>query len=496
MTRRGGVIVAALVTVGLVVPAGANAQAIWDEAQCREAGHPRSLCVGVAKLGERASAECRRLGIVDDETCWSRVGRRVVRAEVAAYEDSWLHRTLAFQRSLGDALPFRDAPWLGTHNSFNSTDELPTVSHTDSNQQLSLTDQLRLDMRSLEVDVHWLPSIWAGGATAPVVCHGQGAVGCTVERLLSDRLFEVAGWLRANPGEVLLLYLEDQIDDPAGYVAAAKNVQDILGDRLYRPTGGCQNLPLDLSRQAVRAGQKQVVIVGDCGQGAWQGISFAWPTGGENPIRFEERPHSFQPYPSCGGVPRATWQSRLMRFYEDSTWLTATAGEPDDGLTPATTRELVRCGVDVLGFDQLLPGDGRLAAAAWSWAPGEPGAGTCAIQRADGRWESRSCAEPHPPACVAADGTWTVLAEPVAQAAAAAACATAGLVHATPRTGYENQLLDDAHASTAWIAFRQASSGLRRRASRCSRPRRPAARARSRPRCSARARSRAGRASG
>ncbi len=463
MTRRGGVILAALVTAGLAVPAGASAQAIWDEAQCREAGNPRSLCVGVAKLGERASAECRRLGIVDDETCWSRVGRRVVRAEVAAYEDSWLHRTLAFQRGLGDALPFRDAPWLGTHNSFNSTDELPTVSHTDSNQQLSLTDQLRLDMRTLEIDMHWLPSLWAGGAFAPVVCHGQGPVGCTIERLLSDRLAEVAGWLRAHPGEVLLLYLEDQLDDPAGYAAAAKNVQDILGDRLYRPQGGCQNLALDLSRDAVRAAGKQVVVVGDCGQGAWQGISFAWP----GDIRFEKRPDEagFAGYPACGGVARDIWQGKLVRFYEDSTWLTATAGGPDDGLTPATTRELMRCGVDVLGFDQLLPGDGRLAAAAWSWATGEPGAGTCTIQRPDGRWESRSCAELHPPACMAADGSWTVLTEPVVQAQAAAACSAVGLVHATPRTGYENQLLDDAHAGVAWIAFRQAAT-LRRRSGR------------------------------
>ena len=60
-----------------------------------------------------------------------------------------------------------------------------------------------------------------------------------------------------------------------------------------------------------------------------------------------------------------------MRYYEDSTFLTDGASyvgqsTRDDGLSPATTTALVRCGVDLLGFDQLLPGDGRLDAAVWS----------------------------------------------------------------------------------------------------------------------------------
>lgn len=46
------------------------------------------------------------------------------------------------------------------------------------------------------------------------------------------------------------------------------------------------------------------------------------------------------------------------------------------------------CGVNLFGFDQLLPEDGRIQASLWSWAPDEPraGAGACALQGADGRW--------------------------------------------------------------------------------------------------------------
>jgi hypothetical protein len=78
---------------------------------------------------------------------------------------------------------------------------------------------------------------------------------------------------------------------------------------------------------------------------------------------------------------------------------------------------LVRCGVDLLGFDQLLPDDGRLDATVWSWTPGEPRAhaGRCVVQRpSDARWEMRRCSKKLGPA--------------------------AGL----PRTGYENWRLHEA----------------------------------------------------
>jgi hypothetical protein len=148
---------------------------------------------------------------------------------VAAHEASWLGRALELQHRLGDALPFRDAMWVGTHNSFNTvSNSPPSLSNQDSNQHLSLVDQLRLGVRSLEIDVHWAPSLETGGAKAPVVCHGRPPselnAGCTVERLLADELAPVAAWLADDDhaGDVLLLYVEDQIDEAAGYVAAAE----------------------------------------------------------------------------------------------------------------------------------------------------------------------------------------------------------------------------------------------------------------------------------
>jgi hypothetical protein len=478
--------VAAVGATFAVAAPGAGAQS-----QC---SHTDPACIGLGKLGERGSAECRRAGDaipggpVSDPSCQAPVGREVDRAKVAAHAGTWLHRALAFQYALGETLPFREAPWLGTHNSFNSTSEFPTASHTDSNQQLSLVDQLALDVRSLEVDVHWSPTPRAGAdglateGRAPVVCHAeerQGVhAGCTTERLLGDVLAPVAEWLNRpeNRRQVILLYLEDHLEGPAGH-AAARSVLDATlkrpgqaaGSLVYRAganDGDCRSLPLSLTRRAVLDAGAQVVIVGDCGDG-WDGFVHQW--GGS--VRYEDRPTGYVAK-GCGGVSRATYDSHLVRFYEDSTFLTPAAAQAsgdslasaDEGIDPATAAAMVRCGVDLFGFDQLLPDDGRLESTVWSWAPGKPAAadGGCAFQGADARWATAPCAGARPAACRTAGG-WTVTPGPVAWDAAAAACTDAGGSFGVPRTGYDNaQLRTAAGAAEPWLAehpFTEAGGG-------------------------------------
>lgn len=448
----------------LAATGGAAGQAPLSQETCEASGGTAATCVGLGKLGDRIAAECRRLGVAD-ATCAQAAGRRVTRSEISAFERSVLARTLAFQSQLGDTLGLRDATFAGTHNSFNETSEAPTVSHTDSNQQLDLTDQLRLGMRSLELDVHWLPSPRAGGAFAPVLCHASGPVGCSTERLLSERLPEITRWLDENPRAVILLYLEDQIDDPAGYEASANVVRDALGDRLYTPAGpGCTNLPLELTRDQVRAAGRQVIVVGDCGTGAWQGVSHAWP----GSVRFESGPEGYADYPVCGGAEANAARARILRYFEDSTFVSTItdAGAPrDPGLTPERVRQMDRCGTNLLGLDQLVPGDPRLPALAWSWIDGPPRAGapTCTVRRTDGRWESRSCRGVNRPSCRRADGTWFVLEKTTQRNPAGRACRRAGGLFRSPRTAFQNQLLADAAgAGETWIAYRPAPRASRR----------------------------------
>lgn len=486
LARRAAVIAA--LSVCALGPTQASAQQAppstpADIAEaCRALGALPATCTGLGKLGERVAAECRRLGIPESR-CVLPLGKTVLRSRIAAFERGDTHRILGLQYELANDVPFRDAPFVGTHNSFNNTAELPTVSHTDSNQQLSLTDQLRTDVRSIELDVHWFPTLRAGGRRAPVVCHAADLdAGCTTERLLSETLPAIAAWLRSHRDQVLLLYVEDDIVAPSvldprdGHVAVQSDLIRALGPQLYRPRpragASCETLPLGLSRKQVLAAGKQVVVVSGCSAG-WGGTVFNW-----NPVEVEGRPHGYRAYPGCdqdengdgkADFPRATYSSRLVRYFEDSTFLSAATGSTDDGINPFTAKRMSLCGVDLLGLDQLLPDDGRLDALVWSWAKGEPNAarGDCAVQTTTkgrlptpgfARWSTRSCAEHHPPACRRADGSWLVERGFVPYARAHAFCAVRGAVFAAPRTGFENAELSESGLSDGgdlWIGQRR-----------------------------------------
>lgn len=351
-------------------------------------------------------------------------------AAADAAEPGWTQRALALQYELAGDLPLRNTPWVGTHNSFNSQAEMgPTLSAQDSNQRIPIVDQLDQGVRSIELDLHWFPSP-SGGGFAPLVCHARGEeeghLGCTVEKGFGQVLDQVATWLRANPGQLLLLYLEDDLGSQ-GHDQAAAALEEKLGPLLLRPAegGACVPLPMELTRDQARAAGKQVIAVSGCGQGAaWRNAIFDWS------YREEERPRGYEDFPRCDPLHnRSTYENKLIRYYEDSTQLTATVGAPDEGITPETAGRLVRCGVDLTGLDQLTAADPRLDALVWSWAPDEP-----------------------------RGGNWTVPRHKVRAAAAGRLCRRRGRRHAVPRTGYEGQLLREASArrrGSVWLAIRE-----------------------------------------
>ncbi|MFL5839060.1 MAG: hypothetical protein ACJ77Z_01240, partial [Thermoleophilaceae bacterium] len=190
-----------------------------------------------------------------------------------------------------------------------------------------------------------------------------------------------------------------------------------------------------------------------CGTGsAWRSAAFSWRE------HREETPHGFKPFPDCGpDYTRTDYDSRLIRYYEDSTWLSAGASQIDssegDGITPQNAAAMTRCGVDLLGFDQLVPGDGRLDAVVWSWAEDEPSRGDCAAMRADGRWTSAGCKRKLRAACRRPDGSWIVTERAVKERDAAESCATSRAEFAVPRTGFDNESLAlVAAGARVWLA--------------------------------------------
>jgi hypothetical protein len=379
----------------------------------------------------------------------------------AATDGDWARSALADQYDLGSSLPLRNAPWVGTHNSFNSKAEMgPTLSAQDSNQQIDLIDQLDQGVRSLELDVHWFPSL--RGGVAPVVCHAAELhVGCSAEKTLAQVLREIDNWLAQHPDQVLLLYLEDHLDNASGYDAAAADVDSVLGPRLLRPKpsggDGCVPLPLDATRAQIRESGAQVVIVSGCGMGAmWPTVAFDWSKTHE-----EERPVGYRDFPDCGpDFTRADYDGKLIRYFEDSTQVTANASlvgqaTPDDGITPQTAAAMTRCGVDLFGLDQVVPDDPRFAALVWSWAPGEPRRRPGCVAQFAGRWYSLRCSRRLRVACRLPDGRWRIPSKLGTHAQAPEVCRRRRAVWDVPRTGFDAQQLrvaqERVRAGRVWL---------------------------------------------
>ena len=383
-------------------------------------------------------------------------------AAAAATDADWARAALADQYELGSSLPLRNAPWVGTHNSFNSKAEMgETLSNQDSNQQIDLVAQLDQGVRSLELDVHWFPSL--RGGIGPVVCHdAELHVGCSAEKPLARVLREIADWLAQHPDQVLLLYLEDHLDNEAGYDAAAADVESVLGPRLFRPKAGagepgCVPLPLDATRAQMREAGAQVIVVSGCGMGTmWPSVAFDWSKTHE-----EERPRGYRDLPDCGpDFTREDYDGKLIRYFEDSTQVTQGASvvgqaTPDDGITPPTAAAMTRCGVDLFGLDQVVVDDPRFAALVWSWAPGEPRRRPGCAAQFDSRWYSLRCTRRLRVACRLPDGRWRIPSKLGTHVQAPAICKRRRAVWDVPRTGFQAQQLrvaqERVRAARVWL---------------------------------------------
>ena len=478
--RRTAVVVAlgGLLGVGLIGPvAPVQAQ---DGSDLVEACEPLAAvpevgpraCKSVESGTWLAAQVCRLIVGLEESVCPAIDGRPVHEPAMVAFEASWLARALALQRQLDLEVPLSQALLPHTHNSANSSAYPPSLSSLDANQVLSLTDQLRLGMRAIEIDLHWTPNLAgdpAQGFRAVVQCHGEAVdtpagvvhAGCSADMLLVDLLREVRLWLDANPHEVVLLYLENVLDgDAAAHAAAVAAIEATLGDLVARPAPGgtCQSLPVDRTKQQLLDAGTRVLITGNCGPGGWNGWVF------ERGARWNERGGSTF---DCAQERAAlAFDDILVRRYEDSTWLSAMAGSGSHR-DAGTIAAMVRCGVNLVGFDRLHPGDDRLPGLVWSWRVDEPAVGAsgmCAALGSDGRFLADACATPRPLACRTAGGGWAVTMAAVGWAAGDVACQDAGHIGAgVPANGWDSGQLraaaDQAGAPEVWLAYAQDATG-------------------------------------
>jgi hypothetical protein len=492
---------AALLAAGSGAAIAATAPAPGDASQqcyAQAAAAPDNRMALPCRLGEgvtnQAGADCRVLDDTDDQ-CAAIDGRDISAAEIAAYQRSWVHHALSLQRGIDATAPLMEEQIPHTHNTFNGSayavprdgsqpSYYPTLTNQDPNQVYSISDQLDMDVRAIELDLHWVPSPYGTPDTHGywvTMCHGDGQqvpqtgtyvhVGCTDDRPAQDGFAEVASWLKAHPDQFLLVYLENQLYD-ASPVASATQAHDVaatllrqaFGSLVYRPTGvapgRCATLPYGTSRAQMMATGARVLLVGNCGPGSWSSWVFDrnapgrtwWDEGGD--------PRAYA-YPSTACSRDRALRAADVSFrreYEDSTFVSAATGDgPQPAMSAANVAAMVRCGVNIIGLDQLRPQDGRLAALVWSWAVNEPGAaGDCAEQASDGRFYVSDCSHPRPAACRSADGAWHVTSTAVPWRDAFDACSTQypGSSFGLPVNGYRNDVLRAAHLGTnVWLDY-------------------------------------------
>lgn len=414
-------------------------------------------------------------------------GQFIDETRVAAYEKSWTHRALTLQRQLDAKAPLIDELFAHTHNSFNADaynlptslerpGYYPTLTNQDPNQLYTLTDQLRMDVRAIELDLHWFPSPFGNAQTGGnwvTLCHGQTQsvgpqavqIGCTIDRPVQDGFAEVADWLKANPKEFILLYLENQLQDSQqAHIIVADQLKAHFGKLIVPTAKGkpCEPMPYETSRASLMAKGYRVLIVGNCSVGADTG----WGTYvHERGPKWDESgdPSVYSASDCARDTKNNLKRTVFKREYEDLTFLSAvTSVDPTSDRKEMVSRDdaafMARCGVNLIGFDRLQPGDGRLDGLVWSWAQDEPRAKGCAYQGTDTRWRVGACSSTKPVACQDKSGSWKVPATAVSWNDAARACAALGKgwSFAAPVNGLRNAMLATAKGrlNDVWVATR------------------------------------------
>jgi hypothetical protein len=222
-------------------------------------------------------------------------------------------------------------------------------------------------------------------------------------------------------------------------------------------------MPMDTSRSEIRAAGARVILAGNCGPGAWG----AWvhqrgPRWKEGGLDYGD---DFTPERCAAERAALDYPNNWIRHWGDETGLSAAADAGGD-VTVSDARNMVRCGVNMPGFDNLVPFDERLEQYAWSWAPDEPATnsdGACATHGPDGRFRAADCAgaTAQPFACF--DGaSWHVTTGADTWANGDETCAAEGLgAFAVPWSGYENERLKTARPPgviEVWVNY-HASNG-------------------------------------
>lgn len=333
---------------------------------------------------------------------------------IQKYQQGWVHKAIKSQREMQRAIPLSLNNMIQTHNSYNSSKYRTAVSYYDPNHVLTMYDQLQMDARILELDLHWYFSMegWPWNWKKKILlCHGQSShMGCSShDRTLEKGLEEINRFIREskNRKEVLIIYLEDHVDGQ--YYELSRILTAYFGDLIYRPNNKCDTISQTVSPQdVINAGKNILLITDGCRDSNNLGaIAFAGTAGRNGFLQSNIQDFTFSP---CKWS-MASAQKYISRIYEDRTRISKYFGGITKHIWGYEIQEMFRCGVGIPGLDKLEVNDQRLTDFVWSWAANEPnnygGNEDCAVMHF-GLWNDDNCNSRHRFSCKNSAGEWKV----------------------------------------------------------------------------------------
>mmetsp|Transcript_8051 Transcript_8051/g.25247 ORF Transcript_8051/g.25247 Transcript_8051/m.25247 type:complete len:523 (+) Transcript_8051:2-1570(+) len=358
----------------------------------------------------------------------------------------WQAGAIRTQRELQMNLPLNEVFMLGTHNSaityangLGMEDRFltnlvrllwPHSMVRTANQLLSLTDQLNMGVRQLELDIHYhngdIRLCHAGGVHLAVlnklvkelsailgvpIDWDSETLGCfgvpdelpgPHEWHMPQALVEIRTWLERaeNADEVLVIMLDDQEDLLEWHELhlVVQYIDQIWGDMVFTPADKQAGYPepdpnqpnWPTPRQMLAAG-KRLVVTSCTDYGSHMSSYIFYKYNGV--AQWDESgPSAVAPYPSCsfnGG--RSTATPFITRVLADSTWYGPFKPADELEVNATVLAGLTKCDVRYPCMDQATPAiaEGSI----WTWAPGEPrDVGNCTLLSPDsGRWHASPC---------------------------------------------------------------------------------------------------------
>ncbi|KAH7488410.1 hypothetical protein PRIC2_007046 [Phytophthora ramorum] len=423
--------------------------------------------------------------------------------------DRWLQRALKLQRKLAYRRNFCSATLPGTHNSaINLADGYGVEDHVfegylhyfswfktgmkvHTNDQLfSLTDQLHMGVRFIELDVHWfdgdLHIAHCGGFKSKLLdgmidvfneiakMLGTGiewdseTIGCKPslssipskeQRPLKEALSELSTWLHApeHADEFLMVFFDDETD-----LMKWKKVGKLLDyikeyfpeKEILRPFELVFDTKWPAFEELMRVGKRVVFMSGVDYLTQGEEILFVK----DNVCNWQEPPLPLAPFPECRfnhskaniGVPDENFTIFRPETSEiEYGFLNADGqiGTNENLLDEESLPGVADCGVNVPSPDNITPK--RMEATIWAVSKGHEldGNKCVALMRESTTWQSVDCHTPNLlPACVDVHNPrhWVLGRSPVVEADAAAACAALSsgtMEFSVPASGYENELV-------------------------------------------------------